>query len=140
MTGSYRLSIVLTAALTVLTPSFAHAALGDCGHPTSRGPTGPSATDSLFVLRAAVGAELCKPCVCDADASGAIAATDALAILRSAVGLGPALTCFAACDPLCGDGMIDAGEECDDAGESPTCDSDCTVAYCRDATLNTHGR
>ena len=124
----------------MLTPSFAHAALGDCGHPTSRGPTGPSATDALFVLRAAVGAELCKPCVCDADASGLIAATDALAILRSAVGLGPALTCFAVCDPLCGDGMIDAGEECDDAGESPPATPTARSPTAATATLNTHGR
>ncbi|MHC4672682.1 MAG: hypothetical protein ACYTBZ_09375, partial [Planctomycetota bacterium] len=37
----------------------------------------------------------------------------------------------------CGDGDLDPGEECDHAGESATCDADCTVAECGDATLNT---
>ncbi|MHC4695670.1 MAG: hypothetical protein ACYTFA_02885 [Planctomycetota bacterium] len=38
--------------------------------------------------------------------------------------------------PSCGDGVVNAGEECDDAGESATCDTDCTVAECGDGTLN----
>ena len=37
---------------------------------------------------------------------------------------------------VCGDGVIDAGEQCDDAGESATCDDDCTFAVCGDSTLN----
>ncbi len=38
--------------------------------------------------------------------------------------------------PLCGNGSIDPGEECDGTGESATCDTDCTVAQCGDGTLN----
>jgi|GEM_PF-2874540 len=36
----------------------------------------------------------------------------------------------------CGDGNIDAGEECDDRGPSASCDSDCTLARCGDRTIN----
>jgi cysteine-rich repeat protein len=39
--------------------------------------------------------------------------------------------------PVCGDGVTDAPEECDDAGESASCDADCTLAECGDGTLNT---
>ena len=40
--------------------------------------------------------------------------------------------------PRCGDGTIDSslGEDCDDAGESASCDLDCTLAACGDGTLN----
>jgi len=129
-------AVAIVATLLALGASPSLATPGDCGQPTSRGASTPSATDSLFVLRAAVGIGTCKPCVCDTDASGLIAATDALAILRSAVGLGPSLACGAVCDPLCGDGLIDLGEDCDSSGESDSCDADCTVAYCSDGTLN----
>lgn len=37
---------------------------------------------------------------------------------------------------VCGDGVTETGEECDHAGESPTCDTDCTAAVCGDGTLN----
>ncbi len=37
----------------------------------------------------------------------------------------------------CGDGVVDTDEECDDGGESTTCDSNCTFAECGDGTLNT---
>ncbi len=36
----------------------------------------------------------------------------------------------------CGDGTTDPGEECDDLGESATCDIDCTVAECGDGVTN----
>ncbi len=36
----------------------------------------------------------------------------------------------------CGNGVVDPVEECDDAGESAQCDTDCTVAECGDGTLN----
>ncbi len=49
------------------------------------------------------------------------------------------VTCDANCQIIyiCGDGVTDPGEECDDAGESATCDDDCTFAVCGDGTINT---
>ncbi|TXD35141.1 DUF4215 domain-containing protein [Lujinxingia vulgaris] len=38
--------------------------------------------------------------------------------------------------PSCGDGVIHEGEDCDDAGESETCNADCSAASCGDGTLN----
>ena len=32
--------------------------------------------------------------------------------------------------------MWDSGEECDDGGESATCDTDCTFVECGDGTVN----
>ena len=37
---------------------------------------------------------------------------------------------------LCGDGIVDPDEQCDDDGESETCNADCTLAVCGDGTLN----
>lgn len=40
--------------------------------------------------------------------------------------------------PECGDGVVaEACEECDDAGDSETCDADCTFAQCGDEYVNT---
>lgn len=36
----------------------------------------------------------------------------------------------------CGDGDIDAGEQCDDGGQSAVCDADCTPPACGDGTQN----
>jgi cysteine-rich repeat protein len=36
----------------------------------------------------------------------------------------------------CGNGVVDSGEECDDGGESATCDVDCTTAMCGDGIRN----
>ena len=36
----------------------------------------------------------------------------------------------------CGNGVLDPAEECDDGGESATCDADCTFAECGDETRN----
>ncbi len=39
--------------------------------------------------------------------------------------------------PSCGDGAVnDTGEDCDDGGESASCDADCTAAECGDGTTN----
>jgi cysteine-rich repeat protein len=36
----------------------------------------------------------------------------------------------------CGNGTVDAGEECDDGGDSATCDADCTKRSCGDGYKN----
>lgn len=38
--------------------------------------------------------------------------------------------------PVCGDGAVDDGETCDDAGESATCNADCSAAACGDSKVN----
>src|SRR5260221_6900886 len=40
-------------------------------------------------------------------------------------------------NPRCGDGVIDQGEQCDDAGESMACNADCTARSCGDGKVNT---
>ncbi len=40
------------------------------------------------------------------------------------------------CAPICGNGVVDAGEDCDDGGESAACDADCTFATCGDGQVN----
>jgi cysteine-rich repeat protein len=41
------------------------------------------------------------------------------------------------CDcPFCGDGTVDLGEVCDTAGDSASCDADCTTALCGDYKVN----
>ncbi len=45
-------------------------------------------------------------------------------------------SCPQDCGPCCGNGVIDDLEECDDVGESATCDADCTFVSCGDGTLN----
>lgn len=46
--------------------------------------------------------------------------------------------CTTACvAATCGDQLVQAGVEgCDDGGESPMCDADCTLAECGDGTVN----
>lgn len=38
--------------------------------------------------------------------------------------------------PLCGNGVVDGGEQCDDAGESLACDEDCSLPSCGDGLVN----
>ena len=52
-----------------------------------------TASDALFILRAAVGSESCELCVCDVDSGGSVAASDALAVLQFAVGLDVTMSC-----------------------------------------------
>jgi cysteine-rich repeat protein len=37
---------------------------------------------------------------------------------------------------VCGNGVVEAGEACDTAGASPTCDADCTAVSCGDGVVN----
>jgi cysteine-rich repeat protein len=125
----------------------AQAGLGDCGQPASIGMRS-TASDALFVLAAATGLRRCKLCVCDVDGNGSVRAADALALLYASVGIGSTPVCGTPCEPLCLDGIVDPGEECDDGAESAYCDANCTLARCGDGTLNqtrgeecdTHGR
>ena len=78
-----------------------------CGQPVSVGQSdGPTATDALFVLRAAVGLQECGLCACNAHDSGFgsldINVTDALTVLRSSVDDSVELAC-----------NVDAGLRCD---------------------------
>jgi len=65
---------------------------GTCGDPvdpqagTSSTAAIVSASDALFVLRAAVGTVSCALCVCDVNDSEDVTTTDALQVLRAAVG------------------------------------------------------
>ncbi len=38
--------------------------------------------------------------------------------------------------PVCGDGIVEGDESCDDRGESPTCNVDCTTSACGDGVTN----
>jgi len=40
-------------------------------------------------------------------------------------------------EPGCGNGIVEAGETCDEQGPSATCDEDCTPVACGDGVLNT---
>ena len=64
-----------------------------CAQPTSAG-TGPTATDCLFILSAAVAISTCDPeCVCAPTGTLPISASDALLCLQSAVGGSVQLNC-----------------------------------------------
>lgn len=56
-------------------------------------PPDPTASDALFILKAAVDMTDCPLCACDVDDSGGVVATDALATLKAAVGQDVTLTC-----------------------------------------------
>jgi hypothetical protein len=64
-----------------------------CAAPVSSASP-PTATDCLFILRAATGLETCDPaCICAPTGSPPPTATDALLCLRSATGLAAPLAC-----------------------------------------------
>jgi cysteine-rich repeat protein len=44
--------------------------------------------------------------------------------------------CPGDCAPACGDGEIEAGEQCDGGGDTQACDGDCTFAACGDSYVN----
>jgi cysteine-rich repeat protein len=47
------------------------------------------------------------------------------------------MTCPDDCTSFCGDGKLQAGEVCDEAGNTATCDGDCSKPSCGDGYLNT---
>jgi len=116
-------SFAISALALTLNSSVVLAANGDCGQPASNGPN-PVATDCLYILQAAVGAQTCDPaCICDLNASGPPPnATDALACLSASVGTPGLLNCV--CDGpqpppknVCSVGELIAGAGSDlDAG------------------------
>jgi hypothetical protein len=113
-----RARMLVSIAILFLMLARPAAAQSSCGQPVSS-DAGPTASDALFILRAAVGSESCEKCVCDVDASGGaspISAADALRVLRRAVGQAVELTC-SMCD-------------CTD-GSAPTCEGTCpTGTFC----------
>ncbi|MEM9453116.1 MAG: DUF4215 domain-containing protein [Myxococcota bacterium] len=66
----------------------------------------------------------------DGDGAWRIGNTDEQAVL-STDSPGALNTCS-----ICGNGALEDGEACDDAGDSALCDADCTPAACGDGTLN----
>jgi hypothetical protein len=56
-------------------------------------PRAVTASDALFILKAAVGSACCDLCVCDANGSDDLTATDALLVLQWAVGQPVILSC-----------------------------------------------
>jgi hypothetical protein len=65
-----------------------------CGSPLSGNAQKPSTSDSLYILRSAVGGAVgCYLCECDVNRSGDLSTSDALANLRAAVGLPVNLRC-----------------------------------------------
>lgn len=44
--------------------------------------------------------------------------------------------CACIAEPVCGNGVPEFGEDCDDGGESALCNLDCSLAICGDGTLN----
>lgn len=99
------INAIALAVLLLFTGVPAMAAQGDCGQPLSNGAQ-PSASDCLFILRAAVGVDTCSPvCICDVNGAGGISATDALLCLNKAVGQAVDLLC------PCLDGVGPVGDE-----------------------------
>jgi cytochrome c553 len=79
----------------------------NCAQPVSSGAA-PVASDCLYILNVAVGAQTCTPdaCVCDPTGDGGVAATDALLCLNVAVGGSAPLNC-----PCGGGGNAVNGEQ-----------------------------
>jgi len=90
-----KISVAFFVATLFLAPALAEAQY--CAQPLSSGPN-PTASDCLFILKAAVGTEVCQPeCVCAPSGTLPVKATDALLCLNAAVGAPVALNC--PCEP-----------------------------------------
>jgi uncharacterized repeat protein (TIGR01451 family) len=86
-------SIIVTLVAVFAGAGPCRAANGDCSQPLSTGAA-PTASDCLFILRTAVGSQVCDPaCVCDTNGAGGTSATDALLCLKAAVAEPVTLSC-----------------------------------------------
>lgn len=86
-----RILTVLAIFAILLAPASARAQ--KCGQPLSDGAV-PTASDCLFILKAAVGTESCSPeCICAPSGTLPVKATDALLCLAAAVGTSLSLDC-----------------------------------------------
>ena len=105
-----RLSAIVTVFCFTLSPLGAgnvSAENGDCGIPVGTGNI-PTATDAIYILKAATESVTCELCVCDVNNNGTIGAQDALNALRVSIGLDPTLGGFGCrscdevdpCDPV----------------------------------------
>lgn len=83
-------------------------------------------------------AEDCSSGVCEGEVCQAPSCGDGVVQAGEACDDGgESPTCNADCTATgCGDGFVTGDEECDDAGESATCDADCTAVECGDAVVN----
>ena len=124
--------ILVTIFLAALLALPAAAEAQQCAQPLSTGAN-PTASDCLFILKAAVGTEVCQPeCVCAPSGTLPVKATDALLCLNAAVGAPVPLNC--PCGPTTtsttvstttttitlppgdfdNDGLLDADDPCPD--------------------------
>jgi len=101
-TSTTSTTVTVSSTTTVTIPSSTTTTLpsgGACADPValtagrSTDADVVTASDALFILSAAVGAQTCELCICDADGSGGIFATDALLTLQFAVDLPVTLQC-----------------------------------------------
>lgn len=94
--GATVTATVIVASGFLLVASAANtsrAGQGDCSQPVSTGPAA-TATDCLFILQAAVGAQTCTPeCICAPTGNLPISATNALFCLSAVVTPGAPLNC-----------------------------------------------
>lgn len=95
-----------------------------------------TATDSLFVLQAAVGLQACSLEICDVNGDGKISATDAAILLQAAVGLPVAVFCPDPPPLTCGNGTLEEDETCDDGDTAwvtgQYCNGSCRALLCGD--------
>ncbi len=110
----------------------------DCGDPNDDGVI--NATDSLYILRTAVGLESCDFGICDVNSDLRINATDALHHLQFVVGLPVELMC-PELSTTCGNGFLEPPlESCDDGDSTyfrgDFCNSTCRLVACGDTDDN----
>jgi len=122
--------IGLSFALAGASADRSIAAVGDCGQPVTNG-SNPTATDCLYILKTAVGAQTCNPpCICDVNAAGGVTATDALTCLKKAVGQDVTLDCGAGCTAPTTTTTLPSGN-CTNDGDCSFND-DCVCSDCDD--------